>query len=168
MNIFMFSVSLLLAIHHVRLHHLCSILHFEQCWLASWKVGELNLGRKGTGLVQFTSLKVYLAKSDVFVEENCACSYVNLHPVLCAVCVPASLRAKQILPWTDASALAEMQVATFSLGLQVWLCGFCCFAIEGLLCLHQPHAPVPCLVLLLVLLWPFSLPVWGLIQLENP
>jgi len=35
MNIFMFSVSLLLAIHHVHLHHLCSILHFEQCWLAS-------------------------------------------------------------------------------------------------------------------------------------
>lgn len=84
MNIFMFSVSLLLAIHHVHLHHLCSILHCEQCWLASWKVGELNLGRKGTGLVQLTSLKAYLAKSDVFVEENCACSYVNLHPVLCS------------------------------------------------------------------------------------
>lgn len=35
MNIFMFSVSLLLAFHHVHLHHLYSLLHFEQSWLAS-------------------------------------------------------------------------------------------------------------------------------------
>lgn len=110
MNIFIFSVSLLLAFHHVHLHHLCSILHFEQSWLESWKVGELNWGSEGIGSVQLTC-NIYLGKSDVLVwKKRCGCSYINLHPVLCAVCVPTYfLSAKRILPWTDAVLLLLLE-----------------------------------------------------------
>lgn len=90
MNILMFSVSLLLTFHHVHLHHLCSILHFEQCWLESWKVGELHVGSEGVGSVQLTC-NANFGQSDVFVwKKPCGCSSINSHLVLCALCVPAT------------------------------------------------------------------------------
>lgn len=107
MNIFMFSVSLLLAFHHVHLHHLCSILHFEQCWLANWKVGELKWRYWiGTINLQHIPWKIRC----VCVEKPCGCGSMNLHPVLCAVCVPASsLSAKQILPWAGTVLLLSLK-----------------------------------------------------------
>lgn len=143
---FMFSVSLLLAFHHVHLHHPYSILHFEQCWLASWKVGELNLCSEGIGAVSLTC-NTHLGKSDVFVwgKKPCGCSYINLHPVLCAVCVPTSfLSAKQIPPWTGVVLLLLLntngQALVYTAGVILWhlLPGK-----QGLLHLPFPCAPAP-------------------------
>lgn len=101
MAIFMFSVSLLLAFHHVHLHHLCSFLHFEQCWLASWKVGELNLGSEGIGSVQLTC-STCVGKSDVFVWKNPVVAAVWTCIQCCVQSgVPVSLSVEQIVPPTD-------------------------------------------------------------------
>lgn len=125
MNIFMFSVSLLLAFHHIHLHHLYSILHFEQCWLASWKVGELNLGSEGIGSVQLT-YNVHPGKSDVFVWKN---------PVVAAIktCIQCCVQSVFLPPsWVPSKFFLEQarcfcscwntngQVLIYTAGVILW------------------------------------------------